>query len=59
MHEQDMHTVGHFQPVNDTSQDWTLLHGQENNFGTVLKFERPLTTCDNNDTDIVVSNLSI
>ncbi|CAG2223452.1 unnamed protein product [Mytilus edulis] len=52
-HLSDMHTVGHFQPVNDTSQDWTLLHGEENNFGTVLKFERPLTTCDINDTDIV------
>ncbi|XP_063420467.1 uncharacterized protein LOC134705676 [Mytilus trossulus] len=58
-HLSDMHTVGHVQPVNDTSQDWTLLHGEENNFGTVLKFERPLTTCDNNDTDIVDATMRI
>jgi hypothetical protein len=42
------------QPEIDQSQDWILLHGEENDFGTMLKFERPMVTCDSNDTDIVV-----
>ncbi|XP_052090828.1 DBH-like monooxygenase protein 1 homolog [Mytilus californianus] len=58
-HFSDCHTVGHFQPVKDISQDWTLLHGEENNFGTVLKFQRPLNTCDDNDTDIVDDTMRI
>ncbi|XP_052090829.1 DBH-like monooxygenase protein 1 homolog [Mytilus californianus] len=58
-HFSDLHTVGHFQPVKDISQDWTLLHGEENNFGTLLKFERPLTTCDDNDTNIVDATMRI
>jgi len=28
-------------------------------FGTILKFERPMVTCDSNDTDIVVRILYI
>jgi hypothetical protein len=51
---QDRHTVGHVQPVIDQSQDWILLHGEENDFGTMLKIERAMVTCDGNDTDIVV-----
>lgn len=52
-HFSDRHTIGHVQPVIDQSQDWILLHGEENDFGTMLKFERAMVTCDNNDTDIV------
>jgi hypothetical protein len=52
---QDCHTVGHYAPVVDSSQDWHLLSGMENNFGTVLKFTRKLDTCDDKDTIITVS----
>ncbi|KAJ8300644.1 hypothetical protein KUTeg_022163, partial [Tegillarca granosa] len=51
-HFQDCHTVGHVAPVADQSQDWKLLHGEENNFGTSLKFVRPLKSCDSDDLEI-------
>ncbi|KAK3087968.1 hypothetical protein FSP39_012921 [Pinctada imbricata] len=51
-HFQDRHTVGHSPPVVDASQDWFLLHGEENGFGTVLKMIRKLDTCDPNDMKI-------
>ena len=34
-------------PVLDKSQDWVLLHGEESNGVTILKFMRKLDTCDN------------
>ena len=30
----------------DAQQDWFLLHGEENSFGTLLKFVRPIRSCD-------------
>lgn len=48
----DRHTTGHSAPVVDKSQDWILLHGEENDFGTVLKFTRKLNTCDKDDIEI-------
>ena len=43
----------------DKSQDWVLLHGEENEFGTILKFARKLETCDNDDLTIDVSKYDI
>ena len=51
---QDCHTVGHYAPVVDTKQDWHLLKGMENDFGTVLTFTRKLDTCDDEDMVITV-----
>ncbi|KAL3871747.1 hypothetical protein ACJMK2_039725 [Sinanodonta woodiana] len=45
-HFKDYHTTGHVPPTVDKHQDWFLLHGEENDFGTVLKFVRKLDTCD-------------
>ncbi|KAL3871757.1 hypothetical protein ACJMK2_039735 [Sinanodonta woodiana] len=45
-HFKDYHTTAHAPPVLDKQQDWFLLHGEENDFGTVLKFVRKLDTCD-------------
>ncbi|KAH3740466.1 hypothetical protein DPMN_047172 [Dreissena polymorpha] len=33
-------------PITDASQDWLLLHGEEINSFTVLKFVRKIETCD-------------
>ncbi|KAJ8300645.1 hypothetical protein KUTeg_022164 [Tegillarca granosa] len=52
VHLKDCHTVGHVSPVVDQSQDVQLLHGEENDFGTVIKFVRKLDTCDNDDIKI-------
>ncbi|XP_067660203.1 DBH-like monooxygenase protein 1 homolog [Haliotis asinina] len=46
VHFQDRHTIGFYEPITDDSQDWTLIAGFENGFGTVLKFSRALDTCD-------------
>ena len=47
-------------PVVDSTQDWHLLKGEENDFGTVLKFVRKLNTCDEkDDMAIPVSALSV
>ena len=51
----DRHTTAHAPPVLDKSQDWFLLHGEENDYGTVLKFARKLDTCDSEDMAIDVS----
>ncbi|KAK3088637.1 hypothetical protein FSP39_021673 [Pinctada imbricata] len=53
----DRHTTGHFAPIKDKSQDWTLLHGEENNFGTLLKMVRKLDTCDEDDFVITDSTM--
>ncbi|KAH3710540.1 DBH-like monooxygenase protein 1 homolog isoform X2 [Dreissena polymorpha] len=45
----DMHTIAHAHPVVDKSQDWFLLHGEENDMGTSLRFVRKLDTCDADD----------
>merc|ERR1712137_46928 len=49
----DRHTKGHVMPIKDASQDWHLLHGEENDFGTVLKFVRKIETCDTTD-DLII-----
>ena len=52
---QDRHTTeNHTAPILDASQDWLLLHGEENDQGTILKFIRKLDTCDSPD-DIPVN----
>jgi len=48
----DYHTTAHSHPVVDQSQDWTLISGSENNQWTVLKFQRKLDTCDQDDLPI-------
>lgn len=45
----DRHTTAHAPPIVDKSQDWFLLHGEENEYGTILKFVRKLDTCDPED----------
>ena len=52
---QDRHTAGHVIPVNDTSQDWVLLRGEESHGWTTLRFVRKLDTCDPEDRVIDVS----
>ncbi|KAH3694941.1 hypothetical protein DPMN_082386 [Dreissena polymorpha] len=49
----DRHTNGHVMPIKDASQDWHLLHGEELNSFTVLKFVRKIETCDTTD-DITI-----
>ncbi|XP_061173713.1 DBH-like monooxygenase protein 1 homolog [Saccostrea echinata] len=48
----DRHSTGQFEPVIDASQDWILLHGEENQHGTVIKTVRKLDTCDDDDVKI-------
>lgn len=48
----DYHTTRNW-PVIDKSQDWFILHGEENEFGTVLKFVRKINTCDSAE-DLVI-----
>ncbi|KAL5011589.1 hypothetical protein ScPMuIL_010140 [Solemya velum] len=48
-HFADYHTLSDSTPILDPSQDWVLLYSEENDFGTILKFSRPLDTCDEND----------
>ncbi|GFO17707.1 DBH-like monooxygenase protein 1 [Plakobranchus ocellatus] len=52
-HFADRHAEGHFLPAKDSSQDWTLLMGQESGEYTVLKVSRPLETCDDSDRPIL------
>ena len=40
-------------PVMDKTQDWQLLYGEENDFGTVLKFVRKLNTCDDAEDEVI------
>ncbi|XP_045193607.2 DBH-like monooxygenase protein 1 homolog [Mercenaria mercenaria] len=53
VHFADRHTVGHRMPVIDKSQDWKLLFGEENEFGTVLKFIRKINTCDDAEDEVI------
>ena len=52
---QDRQTTGHTAPELDASQDWFLIHGEENDQRTLLKFIRKLDTCDKDDIPIGVS----
>ena len=40
--------------MKDISQDWYIIHGEENHDGTILKFGRRLDTCDTDDMPIGV-----
>ncbi|GFR80888.1 DBH-like monooxygenase protein 1 [Elysia marginata] len=53
VHFADRHAEGHFLPAKDSSQDWSLLSGQENGQYTVLKVARKLDTCDDQDVPIM------
>ena len=43
-------------PEIDKSTDWFLLHGEESNMQTILRFVRKLDTCDPEDKVIDVSS---
>ena len=43
---QDRHSTGHKVPLIDTSQDYKLLKGYQNDTHTVLRFSRLWDTCD-------------
>ncbi|XP_071155696.1 DBH-like monooxygenase protein 1 homolog [Mytilus edulis] len=58
-HFKDCHTEGHYAPTIDVSQDWMLLQGLEDNFGTVLKFVRKLDTCDDKDYQITDNTIKV
>ncbi|KAH3863954.1 DBH-like monooxygenase protein 1 homolog [Dreissena polymorpha] len=49
IHFKDRHAVALEMPLVDSSQDWHLLYGAENTWGTVLKVTRLLDTCDPDD----------
>ena len=51
----DRHATAYTPPKVDTSQDWLLLKGEENDYGTILEFVRELDTCDQEDMVINVS----
>ncbi|GFO49022.1 DBH-like monooxygenase protein 1 [Plakobranchus ocellatus] len=53
VHFADRHAEGHFLPAKDSSQDWTLLMGQEVGEYTVLKVVRLLDTCDDEDVAVL------
>lgn len=56
---QDCHTVGNVVPKVDSNQNWYLINGFENDFGTVLTFSRKLDTCDEDDIVINVRRCNI
>ncbi|KAK3792767.1 hypothetical protein RRG08_023100 [Elysia crispata] len=52
VHFADRHAEGQFLPAVDSSQDWTLVMGQEIGQYTVFKVTRLLETCDDQDVSI-------
>ncbi|KAK6195952.1 hypothetical protein SNE40_001271 [Patella caerulea] len=48
----DRHTIGHYEPIIDQSQDWFLIFGKEENDKTILKFVRKILLCDSEDISI-------
>jgi hypothetical protein len=46
-------------PIMDKKQDWQLLYGEENEFGTVLKFVRKINTCDDVEDEVIQVKSSI
>ncbi len=48
----DRYAEGRFLPPIDSSQDWFLVRGEEEEGTTVLEFTRNLTTCDDKDLNI-------
>ena len=51
---QDRYAVDRVLPPIDSSQDWFLVSGEEENGITVLEFTRNLTSCDDKDLNIEV-----
>ncbi len=52
IHSQDRYAEGRVLPPIDSSQDWFLVRGEEEEGTTVLEFTRNLTTCDDKDLNI-------
>lgn len=56
---QDRFAVGNSRPmIDNTTQDWFLLRGQEKDGWTAIQFERALDTCDSMDVPIKVRMFS-
>jgi hypothetical protein len=55
----DRHGTGKFLPTEDEQQDWVLISASETETHTLLKFSRPLNTCDNQDMVITKDTLTI
>lgn len=51
---QDRHTTGYLEPAVDSSQDWLLVHAEDNQAGTTIKTVRRLDTQDTDDVTIKV-----
>ncbi len=52
---QDRHAVGKSMPVVDQQQNYKLLSLTESDEKTVMKFQRSIGSCDENDLPITVS----
>lgn len=51
--QQDTHAVARSAPIVDPSQDWSLIEGAQTNGYTIVKYKRPLKSCDTeNDIEI-------
>ena len=56
----DRYAFGKSLPQIDESQDWHLLEGHQNSTHTVLKFTRPLISCDKEmDRDITKDTIRV
>ena len=56
----DRYALGETVPQIDESQDWHLLDGHQNSTHTVLKFTRPLISCDKEmDRDITKDTIRV
>lgn len=44
-------------PVQDDTQNYTVINGYQNATHTIIQFQRPLETCDPDDVAITVSGL--
>ena len=56
---QDRYADAEARPPVDSSQDWELVEGKEEEEYTILKFKRDWVTCDDRDRNIDVSGLGI
>ncbi len=55
LHVQDRHAGGNSMPVVDQQQNYKLLSLTESDEKTVMKFQRSIGSCDDNDLPITVS----
>ncbi|XP_064598301.1 DBH-like monooxygenase protein 1 homolog [Liolophura sinensis] len=56
---EDRHATGKWEPISDTSQDWKLITGSQNDTHTVLRFWRKLQTCDKQDRPITADTTRV